>query len=138
MNEKILARRIAQRYLASVTLTKRAGPRPGTLDRKTKSAANRALVKAGMGGKKKFDKAQHALATVQKILGEVGIEADEIVSSHHFSVPFGELAKGHFTVRLAFSDPSGRDQTVPITNSMLSFSFEELSKYKFEVIAYLS
>jgi len=131
-------RNVHAKPLPAVTEAKRAATRPGTLDQKTKTAVNRALEKAGMGGKKKFEKAQHALGIIQEILGQVGIEFDEIVNSHHFSFPFGELGSGHFTVRLAFSDSSGQDRTVPIRNSMLSFSFEELSKYKFEVIAYLS
>ena len=131
-------RNVHSKPIPAVSEAKRAAAAPGRLDPKTKTVLNRALVKAGMGGVGRFEKAQHALSKALQIIGEVGIIADELVSSHHFSFPLGELGKGHFTVRLAFADPTGQDNTVPLTNTMLSFSFDELSKYRFEVIAYLS
>ena len=56
-NQAETLRNVHSKPLPAVTEAKRAAASPGRLDPKTKSAVNRALVKAGMGGKKKFTKA---------------------------------------------------------------------------------
>jgi len=112
----------------------RMAMQPGNLDRKTKTQANRQLIKAGLDGNGRYRKPAQAYSKALDVLAGFGIELDEIVSSHLFQArPSGTL-----NVRLAFSNPEDPFSPVSIRNSVLHLQFTELRKDHFEAVAYLS
>ena len=104
------------------------------LDRKTRSRANRALVKAKLDGNGRFRKPEHAYSQALNVLATFGIELDEVVSSHLFQARPG----GSVIVHLAFSNLEDSFSPTSVGNSTLFFQFTELREDMFEAVAYLS
>lgn len=118
-----LARRIALRHLAAA----QAG---SVLPGAVKQKINSALIRAGMDGNQRFQSPGMALAKINQVLSEFGIEWDEVINSHRVGQP-----KGRMTIDLATQteDPFS---PVSIKNTALAFHWDTLET-GIEVIAYL-
>lgn len=103
------------------------------LDSGDQREGNALLRRAGLDGNGRFRKVGEALTVAFDVLSKLGIEQDEILSAHKFS---GE--SGSTTIELAFSNPDDAFSPENISNSVLAFSWTELVKGRFEVVAYLS
>lgn len=122
----INATRVAARYLMKV-----AGP--GHLKPDVRRKVNVAFDKAGLGGRVKFDRPQKGYSLAVNIMGDFGIELDEIPDSFLF-----REESRHFSVRLAFKNPDDPFSPIPIVNSKLAISYTMLHDNVYEVVAYLS
>jgi len=107
--------------------------KPVILDRKQRRPIMQALKKKGLDGNGRFEKPERGYAAAVGVLGDFGIELDDIPSSHLFR-PDSNI----FTVHIAYSDKTDPFSPVPIKNSMLSISFTKLLERKYEVLAYLT
>lgn len=105
----------------------------GMLDSKTRSLLNAELVRQGLDGNGRFSSPEDGFSRAWDILASQGIEMDEVISSFRFITE-----SDRFTVDLAFSNPEDPFSPVPIKNAMLVFSFTKLSKYAYDVLAYVS
>jgi len=114
--------------------TTRMAAMVGKIDRKTRTEANRELVRAGLDGNGRFRKPEHAYSKAIDVIGNYGIELDDIVSSHLFQA----RPSGTIVVHLAFSNDEDPFSPMSIGNSTLYLQFTELSPGKFEAVAYLS
>jgi len=87
---------------------------------------------AGLDGNGRFRKAQDGYAKALDVLGDFGVELDDVVSSHLFNVDAGRVS-----VSLAWStdDPFS---PVSIGREMLIVSWTKMDNGRFEVLAYLS
>jgi len=103
------------------------------LDSATRREANELLRKAGLDGNGRFRSVGKALNEAFSALAEVGIEQDTTLSAHLFQ---GE--SGTRGLDLAFSNKEDPFSPESITNSVLHFSWTELEKDRYEVVAYLS
>jgi hypothetical protein len=101
------------------------------LDKALRRKIADALTKAGLDGNGRFDSASLGLSKAWEVLGEFGIEPDEIVDSH-------KLKAGRATVDLAWHNDSDADSPVPIPNTMLVIAATRLESEKYEVVVYLS
>ena len=107
--------------------------RDSKMDRTTKRMANRDLVKAGFGGRRKFRKIGEGLNVAFSVLAKYGIEADETLSAHNFPED-----KGHYGVDIAWSNTEDPFSPISIKNSVLALQWTELKPGQVEVIGYLS
>lgn len=107
--------------------------RSRTLDKKTRTRANAALVKAGLDGNKSFREVGEAIAVIFSVLQKEGIEQDEVLNAQRYS---GD--KGQHNIDLAFSNPDDSFSPIPISNSMLSLQWYKRESGTYEVVAYLS
>ena len=103
------------------------------LDTRTRSQANTALERNGLDGNGRFRKVGEGLSKAFDVLATFGIEQDETLNAHLFS-----SSKGQRSLQLAFTNREDSFSPTSISNSMLSFSWQELSPDRFEVLAYLS
>jgi hypothetical protein len=104
----------------------------GRLDRAVRQQANKALIRKGLDGNGRFTKIGQALGVAFRVLGEFGIDPDEVLSADRHRAP-----SGTWPIQLAFSNPEDSFSPVPIRNSVLHFAWTDLGG-KFEVVAYLS
>lgn len=109
-----------------------AGIENGKLESTIRRQANQALIRKGLDGNGRFQKIGQALSTAFRVLGEFGIDPDEVLSADRHRAP-----SGTWPIRLAFSNPNDSFSPVPIRNSVLHFAWTDLGG-KFEVVAYLS
>jgi hypothetical protein len=110
----------------------RAGSKsPDILSRKEKGVINKALDKAGFGGRERFRSVGEALNIIAGVLSKAGIEWGQVNSAHLFSAD-----NGHQSIRLA-SQTSDPFSPVDITNTALGFQWTKLDGPRYEVIAYL-
>lgn len=98
-----------------------------------------AMVRAGMDGKGRFDKIDHAISKLSEILYDNGFEFDDIMSSHKF---MAESNSTTIPIARITGDPHA---PVPVKNSKISLSWhlmgsssEDKSKRKYEIVAYMS
>lgn len=103
------------------------------LDTGAKRRINADLVRAGFGGKRKFRKMGEAVNVALGILGDHGLEQDEVVSADKFRQP-----SGHTTIHVALSNAEDPFSPESISNSMLALQWSELRPGVVEVIAYMS
>jgi hypothetical protein len=103
------------------------------LDSATRREANDLLRKAGLDGNGRFRSVGQALNYAFDALSKVGIEQDTTLSAHLFNAPSGTRG-----LDIAFSNKEDPFSPESITNSMLHFSWTELEKDRYEVVAYLS
>lgn len=103
------------------------------LDSATRREANELLRKAGLDGNSRFRSVGKALNAAFDALSKVGIEQDTTLSAHLFSAPSGTRG-----LDIAFSNPEDPFSPESINNSILHFSWTELEKDRYEVVAYLS
>lgn len=115
----------AQLHEATVALSPRVTP-------KEKRATNKALTKAGFGGKARFRSVGEALNVADGVLAKSGLEWGQVNSADLFR---GD--SGHQSIRLARKDPKDAFSPVDIQNSALGFQWTKLDDGRYEVIAYL-
>jgi hypothetical protein len=102
-------------------------------DNKKREVINQALRKAGFDGNGRFKSIGQALNVASGVLRKYGFEWGQVNSADLFRSP-----RGSTLIRLAKKDPDDPFSPTDVSNSGLSFSWEELSKNSFEVVAYLS
>ena len=115
--------RVSSRYAAS----------QGRLDQRTRSIINGQLDRRGLGGNARFRRAEDGYVLALDILGQEGIELDEVVNSHLFRLDAGTL-----NIDLAFSNSDDPFSPLSISNSMLHLSYTKLGNDKYEVLTYLT
>lgn len=103
------------------------------LDSATRREGNMLLRKVGLDGNGRFNSIGKALSYAFDALSKIGIEPDTTLSAHLFREPSGSRS-----LDLAFSNTEDPFSPEPITNSVLHFSWTEVSKDRYEVVAYLS
>ena len=103
------------------------------LDSATRRAGNKFLHQAGFDGNGRFRSIGKALNEAFDALAKVGIEQDTTLSAHLF-----QDKSGSRPLDIAFSNKEDPFSPETITNSFLHFSWTELSKDRYEVVAYLS
>ena len=86
-----------------------------------------------MDGNGRFEKASKGLVAAIEVLGDNGIELEDIIDSHTLL-----RSSGRATARLAMINREDSFSPIPIDNSMSALSWTELTPGRFEVLAYLS
>jgi hypothetical protein len=99
------------------------------LDPSTRQKANKALRRKGFDGNDRFKNHGEAINVAFSVLADFGIESDEVIQASRLRT------RG---IYLAFSNPDDPFSPVPISNSVLHFSWTEMDNGRYEVIAYLS
>jgi len=120
-----MASRVASRY------NKQAESK--RLDQGARRQINSLLIRAGLDGNGRFRSAQQGYARAVDVLHDVGIELDEVVSSHLFNQPSGTIRAD-----IAFTNYTDRFSPISIDNSVLYLQYTELRDGVYEVVAYLS
>lgn len=103
------------------------------LDSSLRQRVNAALEKAGFDGNGRWSRIGQALTDAHVVMGRFGIEPAEVANSHHLRQP-----KGALRMDIAFSNPDDAFSPDEISNSVLSFNWEDLGGGRYEVVAYLS
>lgn len=116
-------RRVVARYLSAAT----------HLDPKVRSAANMALIKAGMDGNGRFRSPGMALSRISEVLASHGIEWGQVIQSFPLKQP-----QGRMNIDLALSNPADSFSPTDIDNSALAFQWYQLDEDRYEIVAYLS
>lgn len=117
------ARKVVARYLSAAA----------RLDQKVRSAANAALIKAGMDGNGRFRSPGMALSRISEVLSSHGIEWGEVIQSFPLKQP-----QGRMLIDLALSNPADPFSPTDIDNAALAFQWYQLDDDRYEVVAYLS
>lgn len=117
-----LARRIVARFLVKAD--------SAVLDSKDRSQINAALLRAGMGGGRKFRSPGDALGIIAEQLGDFGVEFSSPVMKSDVAAESGRL-----TIDLSKSSPDKFSPSA-IRNTSLAFHWTDLGS-GFEVVAYL-
>lgn len=103
------------------------------LDSSKKTLGNRMLIKGGLDGNTYFKTIGQGWSKVWDVLGRVGIEMDQVVSSHLLSGDSGRVR-----CDIAFTNEQDSFSPQHIGNSVLIFTFHKMQSGRFECIAYLS
>lgn len=103
------------------------------LAKRDREDLNRALNKAGLDGNGRFPSPVAGYVKAVDVLAGMGIELDEVVSSHLFR--YDSLS---ITIRLARTNQDDPFSPVSLKNTMLALSWHQLAPNRYEVLAYLS
>ena len=125
-SDSCIAQRVLARYIVAAGRSVKLAP---ALKHKVHSAFKR----LGLDGNGRFESQGKGLAAVCEALGANGIELDDIINSHILHQPSGRT-----TANIAMVNQEDSFSPIPIDNSMLALSWQELSKDRYEVLAYLS
>lgn len=116
-------RRVVARYLSAAA----------RLDQKVRSAANMALIKAGMDGNGRFRSPGMALSRISEVLSSHGIEWGQVIQSFPLKQP-----QGRMVIDLALTNPDDSFSPTDLDNTALAFQWYQLDDDKYEIVAYLS
>lgn len=108
------------------------------VDNKLRTRVNKELVRHGLDGNGKFERAESGYSTAVEILARFDIELGEVVSSHLFNQTRDGNPQGQFNVDLAFTNHEDSFSPELITNSMLALSYYRRASGTFEVLARLT
>ena len=106
------------------------------LSTSVRTRANSSLLRAGLDGNGRFRSPGHGISVAFDVLKDFEIVVDGHVDGFRVSQPEGTIR-----IDIAQVDPNASspfDPPIPITNSVLHFSWYEFSNGKVEVVAYLS
>lgn len=106
---------------------------PAKVDQRTKTTVIRAMKSKGLDGNGRFEKPERGYSAALDVLGDFGIEMDEVVNSFLFKPDSNFL-----TIRIAFSNKADPFSPTSIVNSRLAISYTKLAENKYEVLAYLT
>ena len=126
-----------QVHLASIRRTAAAGVR---LDQKVKRKINDRFRQEGLGERANFEKAEHGYSKTWEILAEFGIVVEQVIDHFLFvdrGTADGRADDGHTNLHLAqkTDDPF---TNIPITNSLLVFTFHRKDNGQFGCLCYVS
>ena len=127
----------SKRRATTVTKKKRtsriAANPEAKLGKADREAINELLVRAGLDGNGRFRSVGMALSAASGVLGDYGLEPDEVLSAWKFRGP-----SGNTQVRVAQSNLNDPFSPMPIENSVLAFSWYQHGEGKVEALAYMS
>ena len=133
---KNAAQRVATRYMARIARRAnrlRLASASLRMTPAVKRPATAAFKRKGLDGNGRFRKAEQGYSLAVDVLQDLGVELDEVVSSHQFRRESNE-----FTIRLAYTNQEDIFSPIPISNSMLVIQYTKLEDDRYEVLAYLS
>lgn len=101
--------------------------------KRVRSDVNSGLIASGLDGNTSFASVGKGLMAVGEILAKNGLEWDETMNASLF-----KGAKGHRTLRIAFSNEKDAFSPEAIDNAMIVVQWYQHQSGNFEVVAYLS
>jgi hypothetical protein len=123
-----------ENHVRNVARIKAAAAKASILDRSRKTKINRVFALEGLDGNGRFEKAERGMSKALEVLGDYGIEMDELPNSHVFTQPSGRI-----TLDLAFTNKEDSFSPIQISNSRLVLTFHKFEETgKYEVTAYVS
>lgn len=127
-----LGRRAHFRVWSSV-MREIKGPSWNKLPKAVRQRVNDIFEKKGLTGSGRFHSPGAGLSEASSIMGTKGLEFDQAVGGYAMAAK-----SGHKNIDLAFTNSDDVFAPIPIMNSMLSFSWHELTHGVYEITAYLS
>ena len=103
------------------------------LDNATRQRINMALMKKGLDGNLAFQRIGQALNVIAEVLGDAGLEQDEVFSADRF-----RNDDGRANFNIALSNPIDPFSPTPVNNSALAITWHKYESGRYEVLAYLS
>ncbi len=111
-----------------------SGKKKTQLSTRERVEINDRIMKAGLDGNGRFESPSKGLDTALDVLGEHGIELDDVPNSWALT----KYEQFKLTLAVAWINEEDSFQPIPIHNSMLFFTWYKLADDVYECLAYLS
>jgi len=133
LGSKHRAATVAAKKLGSKRTSRLAANPEAKLDKRDRAAISKSLVRAGLDGNGRFRSVGMALSAASGVLGDHGLEPDEVLSAWKF-----QGQSGSTQIRVARINPNDPFSPMPVKNSALAFSWHQHGEGKWEALAYMS